>query len=121
MTGRERLKVTFKGQRANCIPVLPLSGSIIFMNYSNTGRILTGNTELIEAREVLPDNISIIGGIEPTIFLNSNIDELEKYVIKLLDDMKGSRYVLANSDSCPPGVSLEKFSLVTEIVKSNYK
>jgi hypothetical protein len=26
-------------------------------------------------------------------------------------------YLLANSDSCPPGVSVEKFRLVTDIVR----
>lgn len=79
----------------------------------------TGNAELNEARQVLPDSISLVGGIEPTVLLNASVDELRKYVIKLLDDMKGSRFVLANSDSCPPGVEIEKFQLITEIIKSN--
>jgi len=60
----------------------------------------------------------LIGGIEPTVFLNSTLDELEAYVYELINNMKGSRFVLANSDSCPPGVSIEKFRLVTDIVRS---
>lgn len=77
----------------------------------------TGNVELWEAKEALPKHIGLIGGIEPTVFLNSNMDDLEKYVINLLDKMVNHRFILANSDSCPPGVELEKFKLVTEIVK----
>lgn len=77
----------------------------------------TGNIEIWEAGEMLPDNIGLIGGIEPTVFLNSSLQELEIYVEELLTRMKGKRFVLANSDSCPPGVSLEKFKLVSEIVR----
>ena len=78
----------------------------------------TGNIEIWEARDILPDNIGIIGGIEPTFFLNCNLDELRPYVENLLDKMGKHRYILANSDSCPPGVAIEKLRLVTDIVKS---
>lgn len=79
----------------------------------------TGNVELWDARKVLPEHIALIGGIEPTVFLNSTLEELESYTINLLQKMGNSRYVLANSDSCPPGVALEKFKLVSSIVKQN--
>jgi hypothetical protein len=78
----------------------------------------TGNIELWEAREQLPENIALIGGIEPTVFLNYNMSDLEKYVTRLIEKMKHSKFVIANSDSCPPGVELEKFKLVSEIIKS---
>ncbi len=77
----------------------------------------TGNIELWEADEILPEHIALIGGIEPTVFLNSTLDELEEYVLKLIKKMENRRFVLANSDSCPPGVSIEKFKLVAEIVR----
>jgi len=77
----------------------------------------TGNIELWEARKILPERIALIGGIEPTVFLESDIDKLESYVTELLEKLKGTRYILANSDSCPPGISLEKFNLVSKIVK----
>jgi len=76
----------------------------------------TGNIELWDARKMLPEHIGLIGGIEPTVFLNSSLDELEQYVNVLLSRVKNKRYILANSDSCPPGVSLDKFKLVTSIV-----
>lgn len=81
----------------------------------------TGNIELWQAKDILPEHIGLIGGIEPTVFLRSTPEELEAYVLNLLDKMgnKG-RFILANSDSCPPGVSIEKFKLVTDIV-NNYK
>lgn len=77
----------------------------------------TGNVELWEAKKVLPEHIGFIGGIEPTVFLNSTMDELEEYVLYLLHKMGNHRFTLANSDSCPPGVAREKFKLVSEIIK----
>jgi hypothetical protein len=41
---------------------------------------------------------------------------LRVYVEELLERMQPAHYVLANSDSCPPGVTVEKFRLVTQIV-----
>lgn len=79
----------------------------------------TGNVEIWEAQEVLGSRVGIIGGIEPTHFLNLNLDELRTYVENLLDRVNPRHYVLANSDSCPPGVAVEKFRLVTDIVQSN--
>lgn len=75
----------------------------------------TGNINLWEARKQLPNSIGLIGGIEPTVFLNSSLAELENYVTNLICKMKNTRFILANSDSCPPGIFLEKFKLVTEI------
>ena len=77
----------------------------------------TGNIEIADAAALLPEHIAVIGGIEPTFFENCTLDQLEKCVMNLLTSMKGKRYVLANSDSCPPGVTYEKFLLVTELVR----
>lgn len=76
----------------------------------------TGNIEIWEAREMLPEYIGLIGGIEPTVFLNSTVEELEAYVINLLKKVNNKRYILANSDSCPPGVSLEKFRMIRRLL-----
>jgi hypothetical protein len=78
----------------------------------------TGNIELWDARKKLPENVALIGGIEPTVFKEYELKELEDYVLHLLDQMKGSRFILGNSDSCPPGVSLEKFRRITELVRA---
>jgi uroporphyrinogen-III decarboxylase len=80
----------------------------------------TGNVEVWEAQEILGPQIGIIGGIEPVHFLTLDLDDLRDYVQALLDRVDPRRYILANSDSCPPGVSTEKFLLVTEIVQSRY-
>lgn len=77
----------------------------------------TGNIELWEAKELIPEHIGLIGGIEPTIILNCNLKELEDYVTNLISKVGNKKYILANSDSCPPGVSKEKFLLVSQIVR----
>lgn len=78
----------------------------------------TGNIEMTEARDILRGTqIGLIGGIEPTAFLNDTPDELERKVRKLIDDMRGCRYILANSDSCPPGVPEEKFRMISRLVQ----
>jgi hypothetical protein len=53
--------------------------------------------------------MGIIGGIEPTMFLNLTIEQLEPYVRGVIAEGAGGPFVLANSDSCPPGVTMEKF------------
>lgn len=78
----------------------------------------TGNVEILDARKRLPESITVIGGIEPTILLNSSEEELEKLASELLDMMQGYRYVLANSDSCPPGVTVAKFELLAKLAQN---
>jgi uroporphyrinogen-III decarboxylase len=80
----------------------------------------TGNVEVWEAQEILDSQMGIIGGIEPVHFLTLNLNDFREYVETLLDRTRPQHYVLANSDSCPPGVSIEKFRLVTQMVRSRY-
>lgn len=77
----------------------------------------TGNVALNEARDMLGPDVGIIGGIEPTRFLDLSNDELGPYVEQVLADGAG-RFLLANSDSCPPGVTLEKFKIVADVTRS---
>lgn len=77
----------------------------------------TGNITVEEIRKALPERIALIGGIEPTFFLNEGMEDLLGYVENILRQLKGSRYVLGNSDSCPPGVSYDKFVAVSELVR----
>ena len=76
----------------------------------------TGNIELWEARDLLPRNIVLIGGIEPTTFLHSTPGELDTHVSTLLGHMGTTGWILANSDSCPPGVTLDKFRQVSRML-----
>lgn len=78
----------------------------------------TGNIEIWEAQALLPAHIGIIGGIEPVNFLNLGQLEFDQYVENLLDRVNPSRYILANSDSCPLGVSMDRFVRVTQIVRA---
>ena len=79
----------------------------------------TGNIEIWEAQAILGQRTGLVGGIEPVNFLNLDLPALRVYVEDLLARMDHRRWILANSDSCPPGVTQEKFRLVTEIVKAH--
>jgi len=78
----------------------------------------TGNVEIWDARKIMGQDMGLIGGIEPVNFLNLELPELRRYVEDLVERMGAHRYILANSDSCPPGVALEKFRMVSEMVRS---
>lgn len=77
----------------------------------------TGNITPEEIRAALPERIALIGGIEPVFLLNSTRQELIEQVSGLIRDMKESRYVLANSDSCPPKVEYGKFADISRLVR----
>ena len=96
--------------------LLPLMGQTRIDMVESISPPPTGNIELWDAAKLLPPHIGLIGGIEPTVFLNSDLDALESYTKKLLSAMNGRRFILANSDSCPPGVSIEKFRLISGLV-----
>lgn len=78
----------------------------------------TGNISLKDAREILGNRTGIIGGIEPTHFLNLSEKELVPYVEQVLADGAGGPFVMANSDSCPPGVTEQKFRIVADVTRN---
>ncbi len=77
----------------------------------------TGNIDIDEAFAILPSRIALIGGIEPVFFKDCTVKQLEERVKALLKIGQGRRFVLSNSDSCPPGVSLEKFRAVAPLMR----
>ncbi|MGN1140399.1 MAG: uroporphyrinogen decarboxylase family protein [Oliverpabstia sp.] len=79
----------------------------------------TGDVDLIDVNKILPEHIAIVGGIEPVKLLNGSVEEVKDKAHELLDIMKNRGYTLANSDSCPPGVSIEKFKALAQLVKGN--
>lgn len=78
----------------------------------------TGNLTIKDARDMVEETMGIIGGIEPTQFLNLSEAELGPYVESVIEEARGGPFVLANSDSCPPGVTMAKFQLVADVAKS---
>ena len=80
----------------------------------------TCDVTIAEARAAVGDRMGIIGGIEPTQFLNLSEAELGPYVESVIDDGQGGPFLLANSDSCPPGVTVEKFRLAADVAR-NYR
>ena len=79
----------------------------------------TGNIEIKDAREKVGSDFGIIGGIEPTKFLHYDTNQLGKYVEQIIKEGKGGPFILGNSDSCPPGVTIEKFKLVADIARAS--
>ncbi len=77
----------------------------------------TGDIYTYEAREKLGDDITLIGGIEPTVLLNYGMDELREYVREVIVKTGSTGFILGNADSCPPGVDIEKFMMISELVK----
>lgn len=77
----------------------------------------TGNIDVLEAIELLPEHMTIIGGLEPTFLIKASKEDLRIRIHTILDRMKGRRYLLANSDSCPPEVKKEQFEYIREILE----
>lgn len=77
----------------------------------------TGNLEVRAARRMFGAEMGIIGGIEPTRFLQLSEAELKPYVETVMDAAQGGPFILANSDSCPPGVSIAKFEQVADLAR----
>ena len=90
-------------------------GRGIVMALSGPEASVTCRSTLAQARAALPDRIALIGGIEPTELLQLPLNAFPAYVEGILGEMEGSRYVLANSDSCPPGVDYAKWELITQL------
>jgi hypothetical protein len=78
----------------------------------------TGNMTIRDARKTIGSSMGIIGGIEPTQFLRLSEEELQRYVETVFVEAAGGPFVLANSDSCPPGVTIAKFELVAEMARA---
>ena len=102
------------GQIRGLIPEMVKTGIDVIESISPPP---TGDIEIFEAREMAPDNVCLVGGIEPTILLNSSIDELKTRVVDIMEKTGKKGFVLANADSCPPGVEIEKFRMISELVK----
>ena len=102
------------GHLRHLLPMMKASGAVGVESISPPP---TGNIALKDARELVGRDFAIIGGIEPTQFLNLPLDKLGPYVEQVIADGRGGPFVLANSDSCPPGVTVEKFIRVAEIAR----
>ena len=77
----------------------------------------TGNIYTYEAKELLPESIGLIGGIDAVVLESSTINELYEYTKDIIIKTKCKRFILGNSDSCPPGVDIEKFKMISRLVK----
>ena len=78
----------------------------------------TGNIAIRAARQIVGNRMGIIGGIEPTNFLQLSEKQFGPYVESVIAEGAGGPFVLANSDSCPPGVTVSKFRLAADIARA---
>jgi hypothetical protein len=78
----------------------------------------TGNITIGDVRAQVGSDCGIIGGIEPTAFLLLSEAELAPYTRRTIREGLGGPFILANSDSCPPGVTVAKYALVAEIARN---
>ena len=101
--------------------LLPLMGQSNIDAIESISPPPTGNVTLQEAAAILPKHIALIGGLEPVRLLTETVEEVRQDAELLLTELSGHRFVLANSDSCPPGVAYEKFLAVTELVSGQTK
>lgn len=78
----------------------------------------TGNISIGDARAKLPPGFAIIGGIEPTHFLRLEARALDHHIEQALAAGTQGAFVLANSDSCPPGVTEAKFAQAAHLAQT---
>jgi uroporphyrinogen-III decarboxylase len=78
----------------------------------------TGNLTLAEARDLLGPEIGIVGGIEPVSLLRLDDQAFTEHVEAALAAGTRGPYVCGNSDSMPPGVSLERLIRCGEIIRA---
>lgn len=76
----------------------------------------TGNISILEMSQLLPDRITLIGGLEPTFLINAPDEALIEKVHEELDALHKRRFILANADSCPQEVDINRFGIVTREV-----
>jgi hypothetical protein len=103
------------GHLRHLLPAMTRSGVVAVESLSPPP---TGNITLREARAILGADVGIIGGIEPTAFLNLPDDEFPAYVEQVIRDGSGGPFILANSDSCPPGVTPERFAVAARVARN---
>jgi len=78
----------------------------------------TGNVTIGEVRAAFGAKLGIVGGIEPVELLRLPDGEFDAYVERTIAEGRGGPFVLANSDSCPPGVPIARFKRIAEITRA---
>jgi len=105
------------GHVKDILPMMKASGADVIESFVSPP---TGNISIRDARTIAGKEMGIIGGIEPISFLTLDNKALADFTELAIEDLKGGPFILANGDSCPPGVTPEKFKLVADIAR-NYK
>lgn len=99
--------------------LLPLMAEMNIDAIESITPLPTGNVTMQQANQLLPEHIALIGGIDPVRLLNDTPEEVFAEARRLLHDLRNRRFVLANADSCPPGVAYEKLKGLADLVREN--
>ena len=99
--------------------LLPLMKTENVFAFESITPYTTGDVTLPECGEAWGDKFLMIGGLDPAFLASCTEEELEKQVVSVLDKLSDLRRktVIANGDSLPPGVSIEKLKLIVDIAK----
>lgn len=77
-----------------------------------------GNTPFEVAREVLGDEICLIGGVNPVILANGQLEALRAHVLNLWKRVPSPHnFLLSTSDATAYGTPVDNLRLVAELVK----
>lgn len=99
--------------------LLPAMASSAIDGLGSLSPAPTGNVMLEDVADRFPKHISIIGGIEPVDLLESPIEVILNHAGHAMDVMQNRGYILSNSDSCPPGVTVEKLEALAKLVRNS--
>ncbi len=78
----------------------------------------TGDLPIDTAAELLP-NKTIVGGIDPTRFIDRDTESLERYITELLQRLRSyPGMLLGSADTAPRGTPIENFRLIQRLAES---
>jgi hypothetical protein len=78
-----------------------------------------GNVAIKDCVEAWKDKFLLIGGLEAVFLLNCTMPELERRIEEIMDELGDYKYrfIVANGDSLPPKISVEKLQYIVNKVK----
>lgn len=78
-----------------------------------------GDIDFLDVRKRVGNDIILTGGIDPTVITSSEKGDLEKGIIKLINDMKlYSNFIIGSADAVPADTPIENLKLISEIVEN---
>ena len=81
-----------------------------------------GDISLGEAKDLYGDRVCLMGGYDPHIYLEGDMDAVRQEAIRCIDEAAaGGGYVLDNTDAVPPGTRMEVVRAMVETARAHGK